>query len=253
MRLGGSRIVANEVQIQVEPQGQIAARILLDLDTPDQVGVDLSFALTDARLEHLNEFLALSPGLAHGHFDATGSLRGSIRPNQPLIAKLDGRIRAEVGEGGIRTEVPLLFRLSQASEGYNPFANEDELKYESMTATIDFDQGSLLAEDFEIEGPLRIYAQGRLDVLAQPSRIRGVVGIFLFRAPNQILENLPLVRYFLPGSERGLIGAYFEVRGEIGEPSVESLPLATLLTAVPTAIKAPFKALRYLFDPSSED
>jgi len=253
VRLKGSRIVANEVQLEVEPEGQIAARILLELDTPDQVGVDLSFALTDARLEHVGEFIALSPGLAHGLFDATGSLRGSIRPHRPLIAKLDGQIRTEVRSGGIRAEVPLLLRLSQASEGYNLFANEDELTFESMTATIEFDQGSLLAEDFEIEGPLRIYARGRLDVLARPGQVRGVVGIFLFRAPNQILENLPLVRYFLPGSERGLIGAYYEVEGAIAEPSVESLPLETLLTAVPAAIKAPFKVLRFLFDNSSED
>jgi hypothetical protein len=78
--------------------------------------------------------------------------------------------------------------------------------------------------------------------------IRAVVGIFLFRKPNQILENLPVLRFFLPGSDRGLIGTYFEVNGPINEPDVEALPLQSLMTGVPSAIKAPFKALRFLFD-----
>jgi hypothetical protein len=253
LRLEGSRLVGQEVQFEVERVGQLASRIVLDLEKPEQVGVDLSFALTDARLEQISEFIALPPDLATGDIGATGSLRGSIRPGESLIARLDGRIRAEASEGLIRTEVPLLLRLSRASEGFNPFANERELQYETMTASIDFQQGSLLADDFEIEGPLRIYARGRIDPLAKPSQTRGVVGIFLFRAPNQILESLPLVRYFLPGSERGLIGAYFDVQGALAAPEVEALTVDTLMTVVPTAIKAPFKVLQYLFDPSGED
>src|SRR5690606_24857324 len=46
----------------------------------------------------------------------------------------------------------------------------------------------------------------------------------------------------------GLVGAYFRVDGAISEPEVEPLPLATFLTAVPSAIKAPLKVLQYLFN-----
>jgi AsmA-like C-terminal region len=252
-RLEGTRLLANEVQFLVEPVGQIASRIVLDLADAEKVGVDLSFALTDGLLQHVDQFMGLRPGLTRGPIGATGSLRGSIQPDESLIAKLDGRVRVEARDGAIRTEIPLLFELSQASEGYNPFSNDDELDFETLTATIDFQQGSLLAEDFEIEGPLRLYARGRIEPLAEPSQVRGVVGIFLFRASSQLLESLPLVRYFLPGSKRGLIGAYFDVEGELGDPSIETLPVATLMTAVPEAIKAPFKVLRYLFEPSGED
>lgn len=252
-RLEGTRLLGQEVELRVEPEGQIASRITLDLARAEQVGVDLGFALTEARLEHVSEFIALPPTLVRGGISATGSLRGLLRPGRPLMTDLDGRIRAEARHGEIRIEVPLLLRLSRASEGYNPFSNEDELHYEAMSATMDFRQGSLIAEDFEIEGPLRIYARGRLDLFAQPTQVRGVVGLFLFRAPNQILENLPLVRYFLPGSDRGLVGAYFKVKGALSEPDVDALPMASILTGVPSAIKAPFRVLKYLFDPESDD
>jgi len=150
-------------------------------------------------------------------------------------------------------KLPLLLRLSRASEGYNPFADADELDYESMTATIGLDRGRLSTEDFELEGPLRVFATGRIDTRRTPVDIRAVVGIFLFRAPNQVLETLPLVRSFLPGSDRGLIGTYFDVKGPIAEPEVEALAMKTLMSGVPDAIKAPFKMLRLLFDRTGED
>ena len=144
--------------------------------------------------------------------------------------------------------LPLMFRLAKATEGYNPFAHEDELEYETMTGSFDLNHGVISVENFEIEGPLRVYARADIDTNPKPTTIRAVVGIFIFRKPFQILENLPVLRFFLPGSERGLIGTYFEVEGSIREPEVDALPLQSLMSGVPSAIKAPFKALRFLFD-----
>ena len=249
----GTELIGRDVELSVEPVGQLALRTVLGLERAGEVGVDLGFALTQGRLEHLSEFLVLPKGLARGGLGATGSLRGPVRSDEPIMRRIEGRVRAEARVGDIRVEVPLLLRLAKASEGYNPFAGQDELEFETMTATFDFDRGVLLTDDLEIEGPLRIYARGRIDMFDAPSRIRSVVGIFLFRPASDFLEHLPLVRYLLPGSERGLVGTYFEVEGPLREPEVEALPMATLMTAVPEAIKAPFKALQYLFDPSDKD
>ena len=144
--------------------------------------------------------------------------------------------------------VPLLLRLSRATEGYNPFAHEHEIGYETMSATIGFEHGRLDSRDFKLEGPLRVYARARIDTNPHPVDIRAVVGVFLFRAPSEILSNLPILRSFLPGSDRGLVGAYFKVDGALKEPRIEALPLATFLTAVPSALKTPMKALQYLFN-----
>ena len=111
-----------------------------------------------------------------------------------------------------------------------------------------FEHGLLESRDFKLEGPLRTYARARIDTNPHPVDIRAVVGIFLFRAPNEILSSVPILRSILPGSDRGLIGAYFKVDGALKEPRIEALPLATLLTAVPSAIKTPMKVLQYLFN-----
>jgi len=248
VRLDGSELQALDVEIALAPQGTIETRGTVGLEDPDSIGLDLSFALTEGRFESLSEFVALPPALVTGSLGASGSLAGRVRPDRTFVAELDGRIRAEAASGRVALSVPLLLRLSKATEGYNPFANADEIDYETMSATLDLTHGVLATKDFGIEGPLRVHAKARLDTNEKPADIRAVVGIFLFRAPNQILSNVPILRSLLPGSERGLVGAYFRVDGAVKEPEIEALPLATFLTAVPSAIKTPMKVLQYLFD-----
>lgn len=248
VRLDGTDLVAREVGIALAPQGTIETRGVIGLEDPETVGLDLSFALTDGRFESLSEFIAVPPNLITGALAATGTLAGRLRPEKVFIAELDGKIHAEADDGRVALGVPLLLRLTRATEGYNPFAKEREIGYETMEATIDFEHGLLDSQDFQIEGPLRVYAKARIDTNPRPVEIRAVVGIFLFRAPNQILSNVPILRSLLPGSERGLVGAYFRVGGAIGEPSIDALPLETFLTAVPSAIKTPMKVLQYLFN-----
>lgn len=252
-RLDGIQLVGHEVEITLEPQGKAALHPVIDLSDPDSIGLDLSFAITDATMEGMSEFVALPPDLVTGGVGATGTLSGRVRPDTNFIAELTGRARVEVASGRIGMELPLMLRLGKASEGYNPFSNADALDYESIKTTIQLDNGTLSTEDFEIEGPLRVFANASLDTMASPPDIRAVVGIFLFRTSGEILGNFPLVRSFLPGSDRGLIGAYFEVDGPIDDADVDALPMKTLMSAVPSAITAPFKVLGLLFGRSDEE
>jgi len=252
-RLEAGDLHLNEVDIELVESGQAAARAVLDLTRTETVGIDLSFALTDGDITTLSPALAIPDDLATGRLQATGSVRGDLRPQTLLIAEVEGEVQAEAREGTVRTEVPLLFRLTQATEGYNPFAKDDELSYESMRATVKIDRGELMAEDFVLEGPLRVFASARIGTTRKPADIRAVVGIFLFRAADSILDNLPLVRALLPGSEHGLIGTYFEVEGPIAAPEVHALPMKTLISSVPGAITAPFKVLRFLFDRGGDE
>lgn len=251
-RAEGASVRLSEIELELESEGEIAARAVLDLTHAEVVEVDLSFAVTGGRLRGLAPVVGIPTELATGTVQATGSLRGALRPGTALHSELEGRVQVRAQGGRVQMRVPLLLRLAQASEGFNPFANEDELQYESMTATIGLDRGLLSSEDFALEGPLRIFATGRIDTNRDPVDIRAIVGIFLFRAPNQILETLPLVRSFLPGSDRGLIGAYFRATGPIAEPEVDALAIKSLMSGVPDALKAPFKMLRFLFEGMKE-
>lgn len=252
-RFDDAELIGQEIEVQLSPLGKAAIRTKIDLRDGDSVGLDLSFAITDASLEGMSEFVALPPDLATGTIGATGSMAGRVRPDASFIAELDGSVRIEAENGLVRLTLPLLLRLGKATAGYNPFANADEIDYRSMAGTLEIEHGRLRMEDFELEGPLLVYANVRLDTNHSPGRIRAIVGIFLFRAANQILGSIPLLKSFLPGSDRGLIGAYFKVKGPVDEPDIDALAMKTLMASVPDAIKAPFTAMQFLFGSDGDD
>jgi hypothetical protein len=70
------------------------------------------------------------------------------------------------------------------------------------------------------------------------------VGLFLFRSAGQIMETIPLVKAFLPGSEKGLMGAYFEVTGPFEGPRVRALKGRTVEEDLPDVLAAPYQILR---------
>ncbi|MFP6656216.1 MAG: AsmA-like C-terminal region-containing protein [Myxococcota bacterium] len=251
--LDGADLTSPDLEIQLSPKGTASLKTTIGLSDAESIELDLSFGITGATLEGMSEFVVLPPDLTTGNLTAAGELTGRVQPAASFIAELDGKVRIEASDGLIRTHLPLLLRLGKATEGYNPFANADELDYESMTGTLELSDGRLRIEDFELEGPLRVYANVRLDTNESPGRIRAIVGIFLFRRPNQIFSSIPLVKSFLPGSDRGLIGAYYKVKGPLDDPKVDPLPLKTLLSSVPDAIKAPLKTIQFLFGLGDKD
>ena len=43
-----------------------------------------------------------------------------------------------------------------------------------------------------------------------------------------LLGEIPVVNLLLPGSDRGLIGAYFEITGPVADPQVRAMPVKSL-------------------------
>jgi len=98
-------------------------------------------------------------------------------------------------------------------------------------------------------GPLRVLASGAIDFDAQPAPIDATVGVFILRQADLLLGDVPLVKLLVPGSDRGLLGAYFEVSGPVAEPEVRPMPIKSLAqgTPLPEVLRTPFESLRDLF------
>ena len=64
------------------------------------------------------------------------------------------------------------------------------------------------------------------------------------RGAGQLLEAIPLVKIILPGSERGLVGTYYQVSGNLGQPSVRALTGRSFAEGLPDALEAPYQILR---------
>ncbi len=241
----GASLFLSHFRANLEPRGTLDGNIELNLSRRNSVPVALTFSLENADMSRVGELFGIRPGDITGTLDISGSLEGSLQPEQSLLTDLAGKAEVNARQGALgRQEIPVLLALAQASEGYNNYADEAAIPYESMTADMNLKDHRVQTRNFELEGPLRIYASGSLDVVTPPYDLIGVAGLFLFRGAGQLFESIPLVKVILPGSERGLVGTYYQVDGDLSRPQVRSLPGRSFAEGLPDLLEAPYQILR---------
>ena len=241
----GNSLYLTGFQAGLEGGGELTGDMEVRLSRFDAVPVGLVFSVEEASMDRVAQIFGIAPGEITGSLNVGGSLAGDLHPGEPLLAHLEGRIDLNARNGELRRQtLPLLLALAQASEGYNEYADRASIAYESMNADMTLADDHIATRNFELEGPLRIYASGTLEIAHPPYEIIGVAGLFLFRGAGQLLEAIPLVKIILPGSERGLVGTYYQVSGDLDQPSVRALTGRSFAEGLPDALEAPYQILR---------
>lgn len=247
--LRGQDLALDGVAAALAGGGELRGHGLFSLADADAVDAQARVEATGAEADRVAQTFGIRSGFATGTADVTADLAGVLRRDAPLLDDLVGTVDIHARDGSVHQSVPLLASLAHAIEGWSPFKANEALRYERIAATIDLDRGLVSTDRFALEGPLRVLASGAIDARAEDSPIDATVGIFLLRQADRLLGDIPLVNLLVPGSDRGLIGAYFEVSGPVGEPNVRAMPIKSLADGMPLpeVLRQPFDALRGLF------
>ncbi|MBW2421889.1 MAG: hypothetical protein JRH19_25365, partial [Deltaproteobacteria bacterium] len=247
----GSLLVLRGVRAPLTPRGWLAGGAAVGLAEADRLPIDIEFDVREADATALTEALGFPEGFASGTIQARGKLSGTVEKNRSLLAVLQGFSDVEAHDGQIRQSVPLIAAIAHATEGWNPLAASSALRYESIEMRLHFDQGRIHAEGFRLDGPMRVFCTGDFDVARPGREVKAEIGIFILRHMDRLLGGVPLVKDLIPGGkEKGLFGIYFEIDGTLDEPKLSPLALRSLTdgTPLPDLIKAPFNAIRKLFE-----
>ena len=146
----------------------------------------------------------------------------------------------------------MIVALATASDGFNPFASRVSMHYDSISGELKIRNGRALVDRFELEGPIRVYASGSLGLGDPPHELHGVVGVFLFQRTGKLLGIVPLVNLVVPGSDKGMVGAYFALDGSLEEPDVSTMKLKSLQEQLPDIFTKPFELFHSLMGPEGE-
>ncbi|MED5263001.1 MAG: AsmA-like C-terminal region-containing protein [Myxococcota bacterium] len=236
-----STLVVEGLETRTPPSGSIRANAELDLGHPEWADFSIHADLRNGSLEPIARIAGLGPDFGEGALDADLELRGKIAPQQTILENSRGKLSLSARDGEIAYAVPVALAVAQATIGFNPFASRESTRYDSIEVDFELEPGRVKTQNFELDGPLRVFAAGELDIVSEPPRIDAVVGIFLLRQFDRILGKVPVLSNLI--SDKGLVGSYFEVEGPLESPRVESLPAASLAEAVPQFIRLPFEAL----------
>ena len=244
--LRGSRIGSSLVHLVLAPDATAAVELQVDLANPDELDLTLAARVVHARAGPIGRLLGLPDDFVTGRVDLDASLRGPIQRGQQPLSRLQGRIGLVAEDGQIAQKIPLVVAIAGATDGFNPFASREALEYESVQAELRIDHGRLEAERFEITGPIRVYATGGIDFIEPPREIDAVVGVFLLQRARELLGMVPLVKLVIPGSDKGMVGAYFHVQGPWEDPDVSTLAMKSLQEQLPDLFTQPFELFKQL-------
>ncbi len=243
--IDGQTVQISQVRADVEPTGKLVARTTLNLADPEKVAMDANFSLIAADIPSVGAAFGMSPGFAEGDVHFSGALDGYLHPDRPLIADLRGEINMDARNGQVFRRLPLVAAIAKASEGFNRYSARDAIPYEVVSADWHLDRGQITTENFHLEGPLRIFGWANFEDVHTPNpQLTGIIGVFLFRRAGNLMETVPLVKAILPGSEKGLVGAYYRLGGELADPQVVTMTERSITEDLPDVLSTPLKILR---------
>jgi hypothetical protein len=219
----------DDVEIPVNPNGEIRGSLEVNLGLPDAVPFQLSFALAGGNVAALAEQLGQPPGIGTGGIDLAGSFHGVLRSQTSVLEGLGGLLEVVAVDGTIRRSIPAVLAVALASQAFNPFARRDEIRYERCETLLEFEEGRMSTTGFSLDGPdMRVFAAGEVDLLRPPHEVDAQIALFLFRQIDKILEKIPIVNLLLLGTNDNLVGAHFQLTGPWEEPKATAVPLRAL-------------------------
>ncbi len=251
-RAAAGTLRLDEVVVDVAPEGRLRGAASLDLSRREEVPFALSAELSGGDVASLVARFDPEAEVASGRLDAWGSFAGTLRPGTSLFSGLDGLLEISASGGEIRRSLPPIVSIALASEGLNPFADRESIRYRRVGAVLRFRDEELSTDELSIDGPdLRVVASGSLGLVEESHPIRAEVALFLFRQLDRAVGSIPVVSLLLLGPDQNLLAAYFKLSGPWREPRSRLVPLKSLaagpaslvMEGVPSIVQRGLRAL----------
>ncbi len=231
----GSRLFLEGARIELAPRGEVRGRAELELGHEGRVLYDGGLALEGIPIADLWRAADLGDVALTGSLHGAIHVEGELLRDHPPLASARGHYTLQARDGTLHRKLPLMLAITVASDRWNPFGSRDRIAYEAIDLTGTVAEGSLRSDVLTVEAPtFRMGASGELGVEG-PHPLQGVLGIFFFPALDRVIDRLPLVNRVLLGRNRNLVGAYFALDGEAGDPRARIIPVKSITAVGPAS------------------
>jgi len=165
------------------------------------------------------------------HIDKV-ELRGEGENSQKMKESLNGSLRFEIEKGMIErwktlSRIFSILNVSQLFMGRLPDLKTKGLPYHNMMATFQIKDGIASTEDFLVDSDaMKIILRGKVDL--GKNSIDARIGVHPLVTIDKILGNVPIAGYILTGKDKGFISFFYDVKGNLDDPKIESIPLKSI-------------------------
>jgi hypothetical protein len=209
----------------------------------------------DQPMEALLKRLGIEP-LYEGNLTMEALLYTEGKEWKDLSSHLDGRTNVLLNKGVIKKSNVFLKILDSLSlqnifTKRPPDISKEGLFFESIGGHGEIEQGILRTENAQMKSPV-LNAVGTGSVDLAKGLIDFDLGVQPLGTIDLVVSNIPVMGYILTGDNKSLITYYFEAKGPILDPQVESVPFKALGTGIMGILKRLFLAPVKVFEDISE-
>jgi hypothetical protein len=186
-----------------------------------------SFEATHLPFEKLLRVLGDERRFVSGNVNIQGKIQGDGRDGGGVIPTLKGGIQLSLDDGYVRkgTILPKIVRILNLPHVLREKVRFEKtgFPFESITATLDIEDGKFLTKDFLLRSALlNVAAAGTYDF--SHDYIDGVAAVSPFGAYSDTLTAIPLFEEILTGERNSIATAMFSMIGPLAEPEVVYMP-----------------------------
>ena len=101
------------------------------------------------------------------------------------------------------------------------------MPYKSLTGDFYIKNGILSTDNLFLDGnSMKISAVGNIDTIK--GNVDMKLGVQPLGTVDTVVSNIPVIGYILGGDNKSIVTAYFEMKGNIKDPSVKPIPIESL-------------------------
>lgn len=171
-----------------------------------------------------------------GRLNLRGPINGEGRDMKEIKRSLEGKLEASAGEGVIRrfrvlAKIFSLINVAQYFKLKTPDLAKEGMPFNNITGNFEIKNGVATTRDLLVDSDaMRIMAVGDYDIAE--NQVLMTVGVMPFVTIDKVISAVPLVGEVLTGKEKSFIASYYEVKGELGDPQVKTVPIESLAAGI---------------------
>lgn len=211
-------------------EGFCNAQVIVDFprDSPSLLRVSGHAEDVDA-LEVYQELLN-QKNIVRGKLRGDFYLAGEIGPR--YLPSSHGNFSIAMREGVLHqfpvlSKIFSLLNVSQIFAFQVPDMDREGMPFDTLSANMQLQNGVLSSEDLKIQSRAmnQSYA-GQLDLVSKEINLS--LAIQPLGTVDKVVSRIPVAGWLLTGDNKSLLTAYLSVTGEVGNTSVQTMPLDTL-------------------------
>ena len=180
-----------------------------------------------------------------GRLSAAADLTGDT--DVDFFSSLTGKISVSAVKGTLN-RFALVTRLLSFIDLKNwltarlPDPRINGIPFDALSASLVGVDGNFRTNDFRLSGPImEITARGNARL--SDNTIDLEISLIPFDTMNWLVRHIPIIGKNLAGGSHGLVAAYFQVSGPIGNPSVVPKPITSVAEFVAKTLSMPINIL----------